>query len=93
MQQMQLSKEKGQSNDLENTTLKTKDWATRTILKTGDELRCSGMVNSSCFPCDTIEKTFDDEKKFLSEHDITALSLRKWLVSYQPLIGWMLCMV
>lgn len=34
-----------------------------------------------------IEKTFDDEKKLLSEHDITALSLRKWLVSYQPLIG------
>jgi hypothetical protein len=29
-------------------TYKTKDRATRTQLKTGGELRCSGRVNSSC---------------------------------------------
>jgi hypothetical protein len=33
-------------NDLQNTTQKTKDRATRTPLKTRDELRFSGMVNS-----------------------------------------------
>ena len=37
-------------NDQQNTTQKTKDRATRTPLKTktGDELRCSEMINSSC---------------------------------------------
>jgi hypothetical protein len=29
-------------------THKTKDWVTRTPLKTGGELRCSGRVSSSC---------------------------------------------
>ena len=29
-------------------THKTKDWVTRTLLKTGGELRCSGRVGSSC---------------------------------------------
>jgi hypothetical protein len=36
------------NNELQNTTLKTKDGATRTQLKTGGELMCSGRVNSSC---------------------------------------------
>jgi hypothetical protein len=27
---------------------KTKDWGTRTLLKTGGELGCSGRVSSSC---------------------------------------------
>ena len=35
-------------NDLQNTTQKTKDRATRTQLKSGDELSCSGRVSSSC---------------------------------------------
>jgi hypothetical protein len=35
--------------DLQNTTQKTKDWETRTSLKTGDELRWFGMVSSSWF--------------------------------------------
>jgi positive regulator of sigma E activity len=30
----------------------TKDLATRTPLKTGVEVRCSGRVNSSCSTCD-----------------------------------------
>ena len=34
-------------------TYKTKDRVTRTSLKTGGELRCSGRVNSSCSTSDT----------------------------------------
>jgi hypothetical protein len=33
-------------------TYKTKDRVTRTPLKTGDELRCSGRVSSSCSTSD-----------------------------------------
>ena len=44
---------KEQTNDLQNTTQKTKDRATRTQLKTGGELRCSGRVSSSCVTSDT----------------------------------------
>ena len=36
------------NNDLQNSTWKTKDRATRTLLKTGDELMCSGRTRSSC---------------------------------------------
>ena len=46
--QWQTVKEQRTSNDLQNTTLKTKDRATRTPLKTGGEIRCSGKVASSC---------------------------------------------
>ena len=35
-----------------NITQKTKDRATRTPIKTGDELGCSRRVNSSCSTCD-----------------------------------------
>jgi hypothetical protein len=35
-------------NDLQNSTKKTKDWATRTPLKPGDEHMCSGRLSSSC---------------------------------------------
>jgi len=34
-------------------THKTKDRVTRTPLKTGDELRCSGRLSSSCSTSDT----------------------------------------
>jgi hypothetical protein len=37
----------GTNNDLQNTTQKAKDRATRTPLKTEGELRCSGRVSSS----------------------------------------------
>ena len=40
-------KEKKTNNDLQNITHKTKDRVTRTPLKTGGELRCSGKVGSS----------------------------------------------
>ena len=42
-------KDKRTNNDLQNTTQKTKDRATRTPLKTGGELMMwSGKVSSSC---------------------------------------------
>ena len=36
------------NNELQNTTQKIKDRATRTLLKTEDELRCCGRLNNSC---------------------------------------------
>ena len=38
--------DKKTNNDLQNTTQKTKDRATRTLLETEDEPRCSGRVRS-----------------------------------------------
>ena len=40
-------------NDLQNTTQNNKDRATRTQLKIGVELRCSGRVGSFCSNSDT----------------------------------------
>ena len=49
-QTTQWPKEKGQTDKQQyrNHTHKTKGQVTRTPLKTGDELRCSGRVGSSC---------------------------------------------
>jgi hypothetical protein len=49
-QTTQWSKEKVQKDKQRSTkhTYKTKDRVTRTPLKTGGELRCSGRVGSSC---------------------------------------------
>jgi len=49
-QTTQWPKEKVQKNKQRSTkhTYKTKDHVTRTPLKTGDELRYSGRVSSSC---------------------------------------------
>ena len=49
-QTTQWPKEKVQKDQQRSTkhTNKTKDRVTRTPLKTGDELRCSGRVSSSC---------------------------------------------
>ena len=41
-------KDQRTNNYLQNTTQKTKDWATRISLLTGGESRCSGRVSSSC---------------------------------------------
>jgi hypothetical protein len=51
----QWSKEKVQKDKQRSIkhTYKTKDRVTRTPLKTGGELRCSGWVNSSCPTSDT----------------------------------------
>ena len=45
---MQCPKEKVQKNDLQNITHKTKYRETRTLPKTGGELRCSEKVSSPC---------------------------------------------
>jgi hypothetical protein len=49
-QTTQWPKEKAQKDKQRSTkhTYKTKDRETRTPLKTGGELRCSGRVSSSC---------------------------------------------
>ena len=49
-----MAKSKGTKNDLQNTTQKTKDWATRTSLKTKGELRCTGKVGGSCSTFDVL---------------------------------------
>jgi hypothetical protein len=46
-------KNKRTNNDLQNTMQKTKDRVTRTPLKTGDEIMCSGRVSSLCFTSGT----------------------------------------
>jgi hypothetical protein len=45
-----MAKKKGQNDKQRSTkhTHKTKDRITRTPLKTGGELRCSGRISSSC---------------------------------------------
>ena len=54
-------KEKAQKDKQRWTkhTHKTKDRVTRTPLKTGGELRCSGRVSSSCFTSDTRRVNLD----------------------------------
>ena len=54
-QTTQWPKEKVQKDKQQSTkhTYKTKDRVTRTPLKTGGELMCSGMVRSSCSTSDT----------------------------------------
>jgi len=50
----QTKKNKRTSNDLQNTTPKTKDRATRILLKTRDEFRCSGRISGFCSTSDTL---------------------------------------
>ena len=45
------------NNDLQSTSKKTKDRATKTPLKTKGERRCSGRVGTSCFSSDTCRVT------------------------------------
>jgi hypothetical protein len=42
------------NNDLQNTTQKTRDWAMRTPLKTGDGLKCSGRSSLGIYRCEWI---------------------------------------
>ena len=53
----QKKKDKRTNSDLINITHKTKDWVTRTSLKTGCELRCPKWVNSSCATSDICRVT------------------------------------
>ena len=50
-----MAKEKVQKDKQRSTkhTYKTKDRVTRTLLKTGGELMCSGRISSSCSTSDT----------------------------------------
>jgi len=50
-----MAKQNKQKNKQRSTrhTYKTKDQVTRTPLKTGSELGCSGRVSSSCSTSDT----------------------------------------
>ena len=48
-----MAKRKRANSKLQNTTQITIDRATQTSLQTGDELRCSGRVGSSCPTSDT----------------------------------------
>ena len=48
----QRKKYKRTNNDLQNIHIKLKDRVTRTPLKAGSELRCSGRVGSSCSTSD-----------------------------------------
>ena len=41
-------KQQSTNNDLQNSTQKAKDRATRTLLKTGGAIMWSGRVSSSC---------------------------------------------
>jgi hypothetical protein len=49
-----MAKRQRANNDLQNTTQKTKDRATRTSLKPGGEPRCLGKVSRSCPASDTV---------------------------------------
>ena len=49
----QKKKYKRTNNDKKNHTYKPKDPVTRTPLKTGGELRCSGRISSPCSTSDT----------------------------------------
>ena len=48
-----MAKRKRTNSDLQNTSQKTKDRATRIPFKTGSEAMCSGRVGSSCSTCGT----------------------------------------
>ena len=56
-------------NDLQNITQKTKDRATRTLLKTAGELRCSGRVSSYCSTREAYRFTVEQH-----EHQMTLKS-------------------
>jgi len=57
-----MKEDKGTINDLQNITHQTKVRVTRTTLKSGGELRCSGRVSSSCSICITRRITIKRDK-------------------------------
>ena len=62
----QQKKDKRTTDDLHNISHKTKDRVTRTPLKTGGELKCTGMVSSSCSTSDTRRVIFSMKKMYAS---------------------------
>ena len=57
----QTKNDKRINNNLQNTTQKPNDRPTRTPPKTGDKLRCSGSVRSSCSTSDTRRVTLNEK--------------------------------
>jgi hypothetical protein len=80
-QTTQWSKEKVQKDKQRSTkhTYKTKDRVTRTRLKTGGELRCSGRVGSSSSTSDTHDHLIHPDRIYLS---IEIVKLRRFLVRF-----------
>ena len=68
----QKKKDKRTNNDRQNITYKTKYLVTRTPLKNGGELRCSGRVSSSCSTGGTIHVNL--VKNPMTSHDKFDLS-------------------
>ena len=50
---VQTKRDRRTKHDLQNTTQKRKDWATRIPLKSWGEIRCSGRVSNCCSACST----------------------------------------
>jgi hypothetical protein len=66
-----MAKRKRTKKDIQHTMNKTKDRATRTPLKTGSELRCSGRVSSSC-------STWDTRRATVKRHEHNLIRNRAW---------------
>jgi hypothetical protein len=62
-----MAKCKRTNNNLQCNTNKTKYRVTRTPLKSGSELRCSGRVSSSCSTSDTRRVTVKGHERFLEK--------------------------
>ena len=84
----QKKKYKMTNNDLQSTTQKTKDQATRTPLTTAGKRRCSGRERTSCSTsCDTLVtnpmishvciRFFSIDKGYWFQFDSTRISWRK----------------
>ena len=73
----QKEKEQKDKKDLQNTTQKTKDWATRTSLKTVGELRCSGRLSSSCSISGTCRCNFEEDCLKVNQLFVTFSSIIK----------------
>jgi hypothetical protein len=93
----QWPKEKVQKDKQRSTkhTYKTKDRVTRTPLKTGGELRCSGRVSSSCSTSEN-PITFFLEYRFHQDHDmhnglfspISFLNISDYRLQPRLFMGW-----
>ena len=64
------------NNDLHNSTQKTKDWATKTSLKTGGKFRCYERVRSSCSTSGTRRVTLVTKPMLSHDEERTGLWLR-----------------
>jgi hypothetical protein len=72
-----MAKRKRSSNDLQNTTLKTKDRATLAPLKRGAELSCYGRVSNFCSTSDTSRVTVKRHDHHMIWESCPFFSVRK----------------